>query len=52
MEIKFLTAILNKTKDRITNTNIRLALGVDEIRNDIQKKKVWMCDMDKRREDT
>ena len=31
MEMKFLRVILNKTKDRIRNTNIRLELGVDEI---------------------
>ena len=36
--MKFLRAILNKTKrDRIRNINIRLELGVDEIKNDIQK---------------
>jgi hypothetical protein len=38
MEMKFLRAILNKTKkDRIRNTNIRLELGVVEIKNDIKK---------------
>ena len=37
METKFLRAILNKTKDRIRNTNIRLELGEDEIKNYIQK---------------
>jgi len=36
MKMKFLRAILNKRKkDRIRNTNIRLELGVDEIKNDI-----------------
>ena len=30
--MKFLRAILNKTKDRIGNTIIRLELGVDEIK--------------------
>jgi hypothetical protein len=34
--MKSLRAILNKTKDRIKNANIRLELGVDEIKNDIQ----------------
>ena len=32
MEMKFLKAILNKTKERVTNTNIRSGLGVDEIK--------------------
>ena len=33
MEIKFLRAILHKTKeDRLRNTNIRLKLRVDEIK--------------------
>ena len=33
MEMKFFMTILNKTKkDRIKNTNIRLQLGVDEIK--------------------
>ena len=34
----FLRAILNKTKeDKIRDTDIRLELGVDEIKNNIQK---------------
>ena len=34
----FFRAIWNKTKnDRIRNTNIRLELGVDQIKNDIQR---------------
>ena len=37
--MKFLRAILNKAKDRIRDTNIRLKLGVEEIKNDIQKSK-------------
>jgi hypothetical protein len=37
MQMTFLRAILNKTKDMIINTNIRLDLGVDEIKNNIQK---------------
>jgi hypothetical protein len=36
MEITFLRAILNLKKERIRNTNIRLELGVHEIKNDIQ----------------
>ena len=32
MEIKCLKAILNKPKDKIINTNIRLGKGVDEIK--------------------
>jgi hypothetical protein len=56
MQVKFLTAILNKTKrHRIRNINIRLELGVDEMKNDIQKssfKIVWTRDADERREDT
>ena len=40
MKIKFLTAVLNKAKDRIINTNIRLELRVDEIKNYIQKSKL------------
>ena len=55
VEIKFLRAVLNKTmKDRIRNTNIRLKLGVVEIKNDIQEqiKLAWTCDTNERREDT
>ena len=38
MKISFFRAILNKIKnDRITNTNIRLELGVDEIKMTILK---------------
>ena len=33
MEMKFFREILNKTKDVIRNTNIRLELGVDEMKN-------------------
>ena len=37
MEMKFLRKILNKTKEeRKRNTNTRLELGVDEIKNYIQ----------------
>ena len=50
LEMKFLRAILNKTKkDRIRNINKRLELGVDETKNDIQKSRlrcfwyaIWM----------
>ena len=52
MEIKFLREILNKTKDRIINTNIRLELGVDEIKITFQIKIVWTYDTDERRDDT
>ena len=56
MKMKFLRAILNKTeKGRIRNTNIRLELEVDEIKNDIRKNRVrlvWTCNADRRREDT
>ena len=38
--MKFLTAILNKTKIKIKNTNIRLELGVDEIENVIQNSRL------------
>ena len=39
--MKFFRAILNKTKkNRIRNTNIRLELGVDEIKNGIQKSRL------------
>jgi hypothetical protein len=38
MEMKFLRAILNKTKkDWIRNTNIRLELGVDEIKMSLKR---------------
>ena len=38
MEMKFLRAILNRTKkEKIRNANIRLELDVDEIKNGIQK---------------
>ena len=38
MEIKFFSSIINKTKkDRVKNTNIRLDLGADEIKNGIFK---------------
>ena len=41
MEVKFLRTILNKTnKDRIIYTNIRLELGVNEIKKDIQKSRL------------
>ena len=33
LQMKFLRAILNKTEDRIKNTNIRLILGVDGIKD-------------------
>ena len=49
MGIKFLRAILNKTKDWIRNTTIRLELGMDEIKNHIQKNTLrcfWTCDAD------
>jgi hypothetical protein len=36
-KLNFLRAILNKTKDRIKNTDIRLDLGLDGIKNYIQK---------------
>ena len=36
IEKTFLREILNKTKDRIRNANIRLKLGVYEIKNDFQ----------------
>ena len=39
MEIKFLRAILNKIKERMRNTYIRLEPEVDEI-NDIQKSRL------------
>ena len=54
--MKFLRVVLNKTKEeRLRNTNIRLELGVGEIKNDILKKQikmVWTCDVDDRRDDT
>ena len=37
MEMNFFRTILNKIKDRIRNTNIRLEKGMGEIRNDIKK---------------
>jgi hypothetical protein len=41
MQMKFLTAILNKMKeDKIRNTDIRLELGVDEVKNDNQKSRL------------
>ena len=41
MEMTFLRAILNKTKnDRIRNTNVRLELRVDDIKNGIQKSRL------------
>ena len=40
MEMEFLRTILNKTKDRIRNTNIRLELGMNEIKNYIQKSRL------------
>ena len=40
MKIKFLGVILNKTKDRIRNTNIGLELGVDEIKGNFQKSRL------------
>ena len=55
-EIKFLSEILNKTKeDRIRNTNIKLKLGMTKIRNDTQKNRLrrfQTCNADDRREDT
>ena len=53
MEMKFLRAILNKTKkNRIRNINIRLELGMDEIKNDIQKIRLsWFGHADERRDD-
>ena len=54
--MNFLRVILNKIKkDRIRNTNMRLELVVDEIKNDIQKSIInmaWTCDAYDRREDT
>ena len=54
MKIQFLRAILNKTKnDRIRNSNIRLKLGMDEIKNDIQKCRLtWFEHVMQRRKDT
>jgi hypothetical protein len=40
MEMKLFRVILNKTKDRIRNNNIRLELGVDELKNGIQKSRL------------
>ena len=41
VEMKFLGVILNKTKeDRIRETNIKLELGVNEIKNYIQKSRL------------
>ena len=41
MEMKSSRAILNKTmKDRIRNSNVRLELEVDEIKNGIQKSRL------------
>ena len=40
MEIKFLRVILNKSKDRIRNTKIRLELEVDEIKNAFQNSRL------------
>ena len=54
MDMKFFRAILNKTKNRIKNVNIRLELGVDEIKkwhSKEQIKMVWTCDTGERRED-
>ena len=46
MEMEFLKPVLNKTKmDRIRNTKVRLELGVDEIKNDIQKADLDMMQM-------
>ena len=53
--MKFLRAILKSNKDRITNTNIRLELGVDEMNNGIQKIRLrlyWAYYADGRGEDT
>ena len=36
-KLNFLGAILNKTKDMIRNTNIRLELGVDEIKMSLKR---------------
>ena len=41
MEMKFLRAILNKTKNRIRNTNIKLKLGVYEIKKTFKKLIKW-----------
>ena len=38
MKIKFLRVILGKTKGMIRNTNTRLEIGMDEIKNCIQKR--------------
>ena len=54
MEINFLVTILNKTKDRITYTNVR-SEGVHEINNDIQKSRCrWFgrYDPNDRKEDS
>ena len=46
MEMKFFRAILNRTKDRIRNTNIKLELGVNEMKNPIQKSRLrWFGDV-------
>ena len=46
MEMKFLRAILNKTnKDKIKNTNIRLELGVNEIKKDKKSRLRWFGDV-------
>ena len=54
MKMKFFRTILNKTEeDRITNTNIRLELGMDETENNIQKSWLtWIRHADKKRENT
>ena len=35
--MKFFTAILNKAEDKVRNTNLRLELGVDEIKKTFKR---------------
>ena len=53
MEMKFLTAILKNTNnDRIRNTNIRLELGMGEIKNAFQRSRLrWFGHVMERREE-
>ena len=51
-QYSFLRAIINKIKVRIRNTNIRLEVGVDEIKNDIQKRRLrWFGHVMRMREE-
>ena len=54
MKLKFFIVILNTTKkDRIRNANVKLELGLDEIKKLIEKiKLVWTCNKDERKNDT